>query len=214
MKIKYYGHSCFQLTDSTGITIVCDPYSPEVGLNLPELTADGVTVSHHHFDHDYTAAVGGNPKIMDGANRYDLCGVQINGIKSYHDAFRGKRRGENVIFKFRTDGLDICHFGDLGEECSAELVDSILPVDVLLIPVGGNYTIDAKTAKEYVDRLKPGYVIPMHFKIKNSMIDVGTVDEFTDLFDDDNVERLDSDEIELSRSGLNDKTRIIVLRRE
>ncbi len=213
MKIKYLGHSSFKLTESTGTSVVTDPYSPEVGFSMPKVEADAVTVSHHHFDHDYTQAVGGNPRIIDKEDSYDLPGVEINAVKSFHDNVRGKKRGENVIFKFRMDGIDICHLGDLGEACSAELIELILPVDVLLIPVGGNYTIDAETAKEYVDRLMPEVVIPMHYRSKDCKIDIEKVNEFIDLFDEEQVEETDCDEIELSRSDLTGETRIVVLRR-
>ena len=214
MKIQYLGHSSFKLTESTGTSVVCDPYSPEVGFAMKKVSADAVTVSHHHFDHDNVAAVGGNPRIIDKEASYDLPGVEINAVKSFHDGSRGKKRGENVIFKFRMDGLDICHLGDLGEACSAELIELILPVDVLLIPVGGNYTIDAETAKEYVDRLMPEIVIPMHYRTKDCRIDIEKVDEFLDEFDDDSVEISDSSEIELSRSDrTGERTRVIVLRR-
>ena len=213
MKIKYLGHSSFKLTESTGTSVVTDPYAPEVGFVMTEVSADAVTVSHHHFDHDNVKAVGGNPKIIDKEASYDLSGVEINAVKSFHDGARGKKRGENVIFKFRMDGLDICHLGDLGEACTAELIEQILPVDVLLIPVGGNYTIDAETAKEYVDRLMPEIVIPMHYRTKESKIDIEKVEEFLNLFDDETAEIADSDEIELSRSDLRGETRIIVLRR-
>lgn len=214
MKIQYLGHSSFKLTESTGTSVVCDPYSPEVGFAMKKVSADAVTVSHHHFDHDNVAAVGGNPRIIDKEASYDLPGVEINAVKSFHDGSRGKKRGENVIFKFRMDGLDICHLGDLGEACSAELIELILPVDVLLIPVGGNYTIDAETAKEYVDRLMPEIVIPMHYRTKDCRLDIEKVDEFLDEFDDDSVEISDSSEIELSRSDLTgERTRVIVLRR-
>ena len=214
MKIQYLGHSSFKLTESTGTSVVCDPYSPEVGFAMKKVSADAVTVSHNHFDHDNVAAVGGNPRIIDKEASYDLPGVEINAVKSFHDGSRGKKRGENVIFKFRMDGLDICHLGDLGEACSAELIELILPVDVLLIPVGGNYTIDAETAKEYVDRLMPEIVIPMHYRTKDCRIDIEKVDEFLDEFDDDSVEISDSSEIELSRSDLTgERTRVIVLRR-
>ena len=213
MKIKYLGHSCFKLTESTGTSVVCDPYSSDIGFELPEVSADAVTVSHRHFDHDNVKAVGGKPMLIYEESSYDLPGVEINAVKSFHDGVRGKKRGENVIFKFRMDGIDVCHLGDLGEACTTELLELILPVDVLLIPVGGNYTIDAETAKDYVDRLMPEIVIPMHYKTKDCKIDIDKVDEFLELFDEDSVEICDSDEIELSRNDLSDETRIIVLRR-
>ena len=140
-------------------------------------------------------------------------GVEINAIKSFHDSSRGKARGENLIFKFRMDGIDICHLGDLGEACSSELIDMLLPVNVLLIPVGGTYTIDAEMAKEYVDRIMPDVVIPMHYREKGCTLDIDKVEEFIDLFDEDYVEELEEDGLELMRSDLNGETKVIVLRR-
>lgn len=213
MKIEYLGHSCFKLTESTGTSVVCDPYDPSVGYDMPEVSADAVTVSHHHYDHDNVKAVGGNPAVIDGECSYDLPGVEINAIKSFHDGTRGKKRGDNLIFKFRMDGIDICHLGDLGEACSSELIDVLLPVNVLLIPVGGNYTIDAEMAKEYVDRIMPDIVIPMHYRTKDCKLDVDKADEFLERFDSECVEEIDGNKIELSRSDLSGETKIIVLRK-
>ena len=214
MIIEYLGHSCFKLTESTGTCVVCDPYSEEtVGYAMPKVTADAVTVSHHHDDHDFIANVGGNPVIIDKESSFDLPGVEINSVKSFHDGNRGKKRGENVIFKFRMDGIDICHLGDLGEACSLDLIETILPVNVILIPVGGNYTIDAEMAKEYVDRIMPEIVIPMHFRTKDSKIDIDKLDGFLNLFDGDCIEEKEESSLELSRSDLTEETKIIVLRR-
>lgn len=215
MKIKYLGHSCFLLTESTGTCIVCDPYDDSVGYELPEIKADAVTISHHHYDHDCLKKVTGNPVVLDKETGYELEGVKINAIKSYHDDCRGAKRGENVIFKFRMDGLEICHLGDLGEECSPDLIEMILPVNVLMIPVGGNYTIDAKMAKEYVDRIMPDIVIPMHFRAKDCKLDIDRVDDFLNEFSgDDEVVREEGDEIEISREDLDGgHTTIMVMER-
>ena len=213
MKIEYLGHSCFKLTESTGTSVVCDPYSAEIGYPMPEVSADAVTLSHRHYDHDAAFSVGGGPVVIDGESGHDLPGVEINSIKSFHDECRGKKRGENIIFKFRMYGIDVCHLGDLGEACSSDLIETILPVNVLLIPVGGNYTIDAEMAKEYVDRIMPDIVIPMHYRTKDCRLDIDKVDEFTDLFDEEFVEEREENSIELSRSDLNGETKIIVLRK-
>ncbi|MDE7076768.1 MAG: MBL fold metallo-hydrolase [Clostridia bacterium] len=215
MKIRYLGHSSFLLTESTGTAIVCDPYGDAVGFAMPAVSADAVTVSHHHFDHDNVKAVGGNPVILDREQGYELPGVVINAVKSFHDDRQGALRGENVIFKFRMDGLDVCHLGDLGEECSPGLIEAILPVNVLLIPVGGNYTIDAAMAKEYVDRIMPDVVIPMHYRVKGCEVDIGKVDEFISLFDGGSVECEEVEgDIELTRDDADgENTRIIVMNR-
>ena len=213
MKIKYLGHSCFLLEESTGTTVVCDPYDEEVGYKMPPVSADAVTVSHHHHDHDAIENVSGNPVVLDKEQGYELPGVEINAIKSFHDNSSGESRGENVIFKFRMDGLDVCHLGDLGEDCAPELIEAILPVNVLLIPVGGNYTIDAAMAKEYVDRIMPDVVIPMHYRTKGCNLDIDKVDDFISEFDDENVEIQEVDGVlELSREDIDgEMTKVIVL---
>ena len=213
MKIKYLGHSSFLLTESTGTSIICDPYDDSVGYIMPELNADAVTVSHHHYDHDCVSKVKGNPVVLDKETGYTIGGVEIASIKSYHDECRGKKRGENIIFKFKMDGLDVCHLGDLGEDCSSDLIEMILPVNVLLIPVGGNYTIDSKMAKEYVDRLMPDIVIPMHYRAKGCKLDIDKVDDFLDEFDGENVCIVEEGScIEVSRDDLDGgQTTIIVM---
>ena len=211
MKIEYLGHSCFKLTESTGTSVICDPYDEAVGYGVPEMSADAVTVSHHHYDHDAVKSVKGSPVIIDKECSYDLPGVEINAIKSFHDGEEGKLRGGNLIFKFRMDGIDVCHLGDLGEECSSALIDELLPVNVLLIPVGGTYTIDAEMAKEYVDRIMPEVVIPMHYRDKGCKLDIDKVDAFLNLFAD--VEEAEESAIELMRNDLKDDTKIVVLRR-
>lgn len=214
MKIQYLGHSCFKLTESTGTTIITDPYKG-IGYELPKgLKADAVTVSHSHFDHNHVKAIGGHPRILDKEGFYELPGVEITGIKSYHDNQGGRQRGENIIYKFRMDGLEVCHLGDLGEECSSELLEMILPVNILLIPVGGTYTVDAELAKEYVDRIMPEIVIPMHYKTRSLNLDLDKADAFLDLFDDEETEISGLDTLEFSREDLTEeKTKIILMER-
>jgi L-ascorbate metabolism protein UlaG (beta-lactamase superfamily) len=212
MKIAYLGHSSFLLTESTGTTIVTDPYDSAVGFEMPQIKADAITISHHHYDHDKVSAVGGNPVVLSKEGSYELSGVEISSIKSFHDNERGKKRGENLIFKFRMDGIDICHLGDLGEECSSELIEMLLPVNVLLIPVGGTYTLDAAMAKEYVDRLMPDIVIPMHYKTKKSKLDIERFDSFVELFEEENVEYLQGSSLEILRDDLNgESTKVVVM---
>ena len=217
MKIRYRGHSCFQLTESTGTSIVTDPYG-DVGFDLPCISADVVTVSHDHYDHNNVKAVKGNPVVIDKEGNYEIGGVGITAIRSWHDNESGDKRGENLIFKFRMDGLEICHLGDLGEECSSSLLELLLPVHVLIIPVGGTYTLDAEQAKEYVDRIMPSIVIPMHYKTKGLDMDIDKVSEFTDLFDGSDAEgeiaELGDDELELFRDDITEEsTKIIVMER-
>ena len=214
MKIRYLGHCCFALTESTGTTIVTDPYGA-IGYQMPPVKADAVSVSHGHYDHNNVSAVKGNPVVLDEEGTYEVGGVVITAIRSYHDKTSGSERGENLIFKFRMDGLEICHLGDLGEECSSAVIETLLPVHVLMIPVGGTYTIDAEQAKEYVDRIMPAIVIPMHYKTKGLNMDIDKVDAFTDQFDTEEVEELEDSELELFRDDISEEsTKIIVMERE
>ena len=214
MKITWLGHSSFKLEESTGTTVVTDPYHPYVGYEMPEVTADIVTVSHGHKDHNHLEAVKGNPEVLNHAGAYDISGVHILARRTYHDSKNGAARGENLVFKFRMDGLEICHLGDLGEECNAMLVESLAPVNVLMIPVGGTYTIDAEQAKEFVDRIMPDVVIPMHYKTRDCAFDIARLNEFLDLFDDEDVVYTESDTVEFDRADFDgESTKVYVLER-
>lgn len=214
MKIKYLGHSSFLLTESTGTSVLTDPYDAEfVGYDYKPPHADIVTVSHDHADHACLTAVGKCDKVFREPGKFEYKGIHIVGDPSFHDDCEGAKRGKNTVFTFRMDGVNVCHLGDIGEPCSPELIERLLPVNVLLIPVGGNYTIDAETAKEYVDRLMPDIVIPMHYKMKHCELDIDKVDQFTRLFDDEYVEE-DVEELELDRNDFNEsieETRVVVM---
>lgn len=214
MKITWLGHSSFKLEESTGTTVVTDPYHPYVGYEMPEVTADIVTVSHGHKDHNHLEAVKGNPEVLNHAGAYNISGVHILARRTYHDSKNGAARGENLVFKFRMDGVDICHMGDIGEECNAMLVESLAPVNVLMIPVGGTYTIDAEQAKEFVDRIMPDVVIPMHYKTRDCAFDIARLNEFLDLFDDEDVVYTESDTVEFDRADFDgESTKVYVLER-
>lgn len=215
MKIKWLGHSSFILTESTGITVVTDPFDPQtVGYGYAAPKVDIVTLSHAHSDHNYLKGVAGYKQVYDSEGKFEYEGrVHITGVQSFHDDEEGAKRGKNIIYRLGMDGLNICHMGDIGEPCSPELVERLLPVNVLLIPVGGNYTVDAELAKEYVDRLMPDIVIPMHYKIKHCELDIDKVDPFVRLFDDECVEE-DVDELDLDRCDTNSgATRVVLLNR-
>lgn len=214
MKIKWLGHSAFLLTESTGISVLTDPYDPKVvGYGFSEHNVDIVTVSHAHADHNHLRGVGKHKQVYDSLGKFEYQErVHITGIQSCHDDIDGALRGKNIIYKFGMDGVTVCHMGDIGEPCSPELVERLLPVNVLLIPVGGTYTIDAEQAKEYVDRLMPDIVIPMHYKIKHCELDIDRLDQFAKLFDDDCITE-DVDELDLDRCDLNENrsTKLVIL---
>ncbi len=212
MKITWLGHSSFRLEESTGTTVVTDPYHSNVGYDMPAVEADIVTVSHKHEDHNNIENISGSPTVITRAGAYEIGGVHILGSHTFHDDSKGAQRGDNIVFKYRMDGVDVCHMGDIGEECNAILVEMLMPVNVLLIPVGGTYTIDAKQAKEYVDRIMPDVVIPMHYKTKDCDFDIDKVGEFLDLFDDENIVYVDGASVDFDRADFDgEETKVFVL---
>jgi len=180
MKIKWLGHSSFLLTSEKGTKIITDPYTTGGGLSYGEIkeSADIVTVSHEHGDHNNAAAVSGKPAVIKGAVSQDIKGIKIKGFPVFHDESKGKERGTDTIFTFAIDKFRVCHLGDLGHLLGEQEARDIGPVDVLLIPVGGFYTIDAANATKVCDQLKPKVVIPMHFKTSKLGYPIAGVEEF------------------------------------
>lgn len=164
MKIKWYGHSCFGLEFSGGLRVVTDPFDDHVGYPLCEAYADIVTISHGHSDHSYAASVQGLPTVLNRAGAFDFGDLQVKAVKSFHDAENGALRGDNLIFIYEADGLKLAHLGDLGHEPDAQQYAALEGTDVLMIPIGGYYTIDTDTALRAISRIRPRIVIPMHFK--------------------------------------------------
>lgn len=182
MIITYIGHSCFKIQDKVGtegITVVTDPFDKKVGLKVPNFEADIVTVSHNHYDHNNAAALRGDPFIIDSAGEYDVKGVSITGIEAYHNGKEGAERGKNIIYRIDIDDMSVAHLGDLGHELDTKQLEKLEGTDVLLIPVGGKYTVDYKKAVEVIKQIEPRIVIPMHYKMKGSTItDIDEVDKF------------------------------------
>jgi L-ascorbate metabolism protein UlaG (beta-lactamase superfamily) len=178
MRIFWRGHSCFHIVAEDGPSILTDPFDEAVGYVLPQVEADIVTVSHNHHDHNNVAAVIGRPAVVRGPGRHSVLGVEFMGHVAYHDHAHGKLRGSNTIFCFQLDGIRFCHLGDLGHALSEREVSAIGPVDVLFIPVGGIYTIDAAGAHEVEKQLHPRIVLPMHYQTEALTFELDSVDNF------------------------------------
>lgn len=165
MDITYLGHASFRFRGKSA-SLVTDPFDDSsIGLKYPKrIEATVVTVSHDHADHNAVGNIKGDPFVITGPGEYEVGGIGIIGAKTYHDEEKGAQRGINVIYRVEVDGVSIVHLGDLGHELSDETLEEIDGVDVLCIPVGGHYTIDAKTAVRVVNEISPTYVIPMHYK--------------------------------------------------
>jgi L-ascorbate metabolism protein UlaG (beta-lactamase superfamily) len=168
MEITYVNHSCFKIKGKNG-TVVTDPFQSSIGVSLPTISADVVTLSHGHEDHNAADKISGtarrkDPFVISEPGEYEIAGVSVFGLTSFHDDAKGEERGKNTIFTMFMEDLRICHLGDLGHELTDELVEEIGTIDALLIPVGGFYTIDAKQAVKIIQQLEPSYVIPMHYR--------------------------------------------------
>jgi L-ascorbate metabolism protein UlaG (beta-lactamase superfamily) len=211
MEVKWLGHSCFLITSEAELSIITDPYSTADGINYSPVNeaADIVTVSHNHFDHNNTAAVRGKPEIITGSGTKTVKGIQFRGIASHHDKSKGKERGSNTMFCFTVDGIILCHLGDLGHELSHEEIAQIGNLDLLFIPIGGVFTIDARIATKVADALKPKVILPMHYKTPQCDLPIASIEDF--LAGKKNVKKLNSSEIEFKAGKLPEVTQIVVL---
>jgi len=222
MKIKWLGHACFMITSEAGLRIITDPYVTKVtggNLGYGEIneSAEIVTVSHEHFAHNNVAAVGGTPEVVRGIGKFKVKGIEFKGVYSYQDEIGGNKRGSNTMFRFEVDGISICHLGDLGHQLNDKQMSELGRIDILLIPVGGYYSIDAKLATEVCKQLKPKVIIPMHFRIKPEGswdrgkwdMNVAGVDEF--LEEKESVTKLNASEVDFRQEELPATTEIMVL---
>ena len=181
MQIKYIGHASFFIKTKTA-RVVTDPFDPKmVGLKFPKTEADIVTISHQHQDHNFLGQISGDPLVIDWPGEFEKGGVRVFGYQTYHDKEQGAKRGENILYKIEADDISLLHCGDLGMVLSEETVDEIGEVDIIFIPVGGHYTIDASDAQEVVKRDEPSIVIPMHYG--SSQLNQETFKELSPLSD-------------------------------
>ena len=178
MKIEWIGHACFRLTAKDGTTVITDPYDPSVGAKMVPLEAAMITMSHEHHDHCETQMIVGAPLILRGAESGQAGSVSASAVMSYHDDAEGALRGPNAIRVFLADGLKIVHMGDQGCVPQEAALAQIAGADVMMIPVGGTYTVDAQGAKAIVAAAKPRCVIPMHVKTKGCGYPIAPVDHF------------------------------------
>jgi L-ascorbate metabolism protein UlaG (beta-lactamase superfamily) len=209
MKIKWLGHSSFMITSDAGTKIITDPYAPTDKLRYGKIkeSADIITISHEHPDHNNTDPILGNPSILRQSP--EVKGINFKAILAYHDNDSGTKKGSSTIFWFEVDRVKICHLGDIGHLLSDKQLMELDKVDLLLIPVGGYYTIDAEVASKICDQIKPGVIIPMHFLDSRSDLPISGVDGF--LQGKNNVNRLNSSELKLKIEEIPIRTQIMVL---
>lgn len=187
MKLEWIGHSCFRMTSQGGTVIMTDPYDDSVGIPLAPVSGDLVTMSHEHHDHNNAAMLLGAPVIARGLESARVGDVCTHALASYHDDVRGEKRGPNAIRVFQMDGLKVVHMGDQGCMPEADVVSGIAGADVMLLPVGGFYTVDARQAKAIVAASHPRCVVPMHYKTPHCVYPIEGVAQFLQAMGAQNV---------------------------
>jgi L-ascorbate metabolism protein UlaG (beta-lactamase superfamily) len=209
--IKWLGHSCFLISLDDKVKIVTDPFDKSVGYPMPDVSADICVVSHEHFDHNCVSAVKGNPEVVKGKGEKKVKDVNFKGVGAFHDEKQGSLRGEDTIFLWELGGIKFAHVGDLGTELSQDQINQMGPVEVLFVPTGGYYTIDAPTADKVISNLNPRVVIPMHYKtpVMGPNFPIAGVDEF--LKGKENVVKVGKNSVTFTKDTLPQKTTIYVL---
>ncbi|HYU64675.1 MAG TPA: MBL fold metallo-hydrolase [Candidatus Paceibacterota bacterium] len=178
MTITWFGQSCFRIEAKEG-SILIDPFSKEIGLRPPKIKDDIVLVTHQHYDHNSVTDANPEAFIIDNPGEYERKNIQIQGLLTYHDKSQGAERGLNTVYVIKAEDMAVCHLGDLGQEKLTDAqVEAIGDIDILLVPVGGTFTIDAKEAVEVINQIEPKVIIPMHYKIPELKIDLGGPEKF------------------------------------
>lgn len=188
MRIRWHGHSCFEISDGS-TTVVTDPHDGKsIGIKPPSASADIVLISHGHYDHCASRSVNGNFKTFQSKNgRFECRGIQFTGIETFHDGSGGALRGMNTMYKFQMDGISVCHCGDLGAVLPARCIASIAGVDILFVPIGGVYTMENPEIEEFIRAVGPRVTVPMHYRVGGLTIPVRDVDSFLDIVSHESV---------------------------
>ena len=208
MEITWLGHSCFLIRGKEK-TIITDPYHPDLGYRLGEPEADIVTLSHFHPGHNYIEGVANEPKLIKSPGEYEIGGIFITGVATFHDNRKGDLRGKNTIYIIEMDGITLCHLGDLGHPLAPHSIEEIGDVDILFLPVGEVSTMPVDTAVEIVRQLEPPIVIPMHYKTEAFTGDLSPVDKFLDKMRIRDLEA--RPKLSITSSSLPSSTQTIVL---
>lgn len=206
LQIRWHGHSCFGITNE--ITLVIDPHDGKsIGIHAPNVTGDIVLVSHDHYDHNSVKSVEKEgAKIITDTRKRNIANVEIKGIESFHDGCRGEKRGNNIIYKFTMEDITFCHMGDLGHDLDEDAVQKIGDVDILFIPIGGTFTLDAKQAWRIIKKVKPRIAVPMHYKIGGLSLPITEIEPF---LEENNYEILKvGNEIDIEKEDLPEEPEI------
>lgn len=213
MDIVYLGHSSFKIKGKTA-TIVTDPYDEYVGFKFPKVEADIVTVSHDHKDHNRSGLVSGVKKVVSGPGEYEISEVSIIGISTFHDEKKGKLRGRNAIYVFEIDDIRVVHMGDIGQTLSDKKMELLGDIDVLMIPVGGEYTIDAKKAAEMARGVEPKIIIPMHYFVEGMSKEFKNLSKVDVFISEMGLPLEKLDKLTIKKGLLGEEQKVVVLNRK
>lgn len=208
MKLIWHGHSCFEMDFRDGPRVVADPFDEKVGYPVCRAEADVVTNSHAHMDHNYIAELGGNFSRLNRPGRFAFEDLTVTGVKSFHDAEGGAKRGPNIIYIYEAEGLRVAHLGDLGHMPDDAQFAALSNLDVMLIPIGGFYTIDTGTAVEIIRRAKPRVAVAMHFLTPAMKFPISDEAQFVALT---GACRIDGQEIEVTRENIEQLPGAVIL---
>lgn len=213
MDITYLGHSSFKIKSKTA-TIVTDPYDEYVGFKFPKTEANIVTISHNHKDHNRFDLVSNVKKVINGPGEYEISEVSIIGISTFHDEKKGELRGRNTIYAFEIDGIRVVHMGDIGQTLSDKKMELLGDVDVLMIPVGGEYTIDAKQAAEIARGVEPKIIIPMHYLVGGMSKDFEKLSKVDAFISEMGLPVENLDKLTIKKGMLGEEQKVVVLNKK
>ncbi|WP_294394362.1 MBL fold metallo-hydrolase [uncultured Clostridium sp.] len=196
MQIIWCGHSCFMIKTNEGKRILIDPFNISLGYDTHFPKCDLITISHNHFDHSYVNKINTDTKIINTCGDFKFDFLQLKGIRSFHDNFNGLKRGSNIIFIYKFNNFSLAHLGDLGHIPDKSVLDELNSLDLLMIPVGGNFTLDGISASNLCRLLRPRYVIPMHYKTTLTNIQLNGCKNFITTMND--IIKINSNTIDLS----------------
>lgn len=209
MNIYWLGQASYLIKTSTGKKILIDPFGDGMGYTPFKGAVDLVTISHDHFDHNFTGFIENNPTIINTVGKHNTDFCEVTGIKSFHDSTNGSERGNNIIFKYNVDGLTLCHLGDLGHDLNDETLKELGNIDVLFIPVGEVYTFDVNTAANVARKINPKFIVPMHYKTELLNIPLIGVDKFLIEMKEYNVEN--TSVFSINKEDTCEKSKIILI---
>ena len=209
MQLIWYGHSCFLIRANNGKRILMDPFENNIGYNNNFPKCDLITISHFHFDHSYLKDIDNTTKVINETGSFEMNYLKLEGLSSFHDKYNGLKRGINTIYIFEIDNYKICHLGDLGHIPSNSILERLKNIDILLIPIGGNFTLDGFEASKLCNLVSPKYILPMHYKTYKTDLHLDDPKKFITSMK--HIKKVKSNALNISDLNFNNRCQTILL---